>query len=294
MFSRSLSAGFVSRLCAAPFWPNVIQNRFIHPEIRNESVTLYCRGSALIRDLRLDGDRWIARTHPTFIPLQSARGHDLELKCDDGNGFSFVVPPLPLSPALLSAETFAAYTARLPERSEDLLKDAIICHEGNAILDQEVAFADTQSERDRVDLCAYIPGSNALALVEIKLIKDARLQPKNGEIEVISQLNAYSERLFNQGSEILDAYRDVVRLKRRLGLERGLKSVPDNGPQSFLPKPLLVIGGCTDRDIGEIKAGNGRWDALMRELPAVSTSVILCGGPCKLVLGRYGHTLCFD
>lgn len=294
MFRRSLSDEFVSRLGAAPFWPNVVANPALQPEVRSDAVTVYCRGSGLIRDLRLDAGRWVAWTHPAFVPVRSAQGQRLELRCDGPGGLTFSLAPTPLPPGLLSEGAVAAYLARLPGRPEDVLKDAIIRHPGNTVLDQEVAFADSQSERDRVDLCAYLAEKAAAALVEVKRIDDGRLVQRDGAIEVIAQLAAYAARLETQGPELLRAYQEVVRLKRRLGLGGRLGSVPEGGPARFLPKPVLVIVGCSDADVDEIKGGRGRWAPLVRDLPAVSAALVLCGDSCKLVAGRFRHTLVFE
>lgn len=295
MFRRSLSEKFVDRLRVAPFWPNVVANTALQPEIRDEYVTIYCRGSGLIQDLRLDGDRWTARTHATFIPVEPTQGRYLELRCDNGLGLQFSAPPTPRSPALLSDETLTAFLGCLPKKPEDILKDAIIRHEGNQILDQEIAFADSSEDRDRVDLCAFLPDQEAMALVEIKRIEDERLLDKNGQVEVIAQLGAYAARLSKESIEILAAYQNVVRLKRLLGLGDRLRQVPEDGPISFLAKPMLVIGGCTDPDVDEIKMGHGRWASLVRGLPEVSSGLILCGKSCKLVLDRrFRNVRCFD
>ena len=293
MFRRSLSDEFVSRLCAAPFWPNVVSNPELQPEIRDGTITIYCRGSGLVRDLRLDGGRWAAWTHPTFVPAGAREPGRLELRCDDPSGLTFAVPPTAVPPGLLSAEAVSAYRARLPARPEDVLKDAIVRHPGNAVLGQEVAFADSRSDRDRVDLCAYLGDAQAAALVEIKRIEDARLAPKDGAVEVIAQLAAYGRRLATQGAELLAAFQAVVQLKRRLGLGGRLGTVPEGGPARFLAKPLLVIGGCAGADVEEIREGRGRWAPLLRDLPGVAAGLILCGEACKLVARPNRHTLVF-
>jgi hypothetical protein len=295
MFRRSLSDVFVERLCAAPFWVNVIGNPLLQPEIRQESVTVYCRGSGLVRDLRLQQGGWVARTHPSFVPVASERD-SVELRCDDSAGFTFVNEPKALPPGVLSASTLAAYMQRLPDRPEDLIKDAIVRHTGNVILDQEVAFADSATERDRVDVCAYLPDQNALVLVEIKRKDDARLFSPDGLSlpEVITQLSGYRARLQSQAEEVMPAYREVVRLKRRLGLGSRLGSLPEGGPIDYLHRPILVVGECSDKDIEAIRSGQGKWEPLLRALPEVASCLILCGTTCKLTMGRHRHVVNFD
>jgi len=294
VFHRYLSDEFVTKLLSEPFWQNVVANPALQPEIRHDAITIYCRGSGLIRDLRLDGNRWVAWTHPKFVPVKAQHAQRIELHCDDAQGLMFASAPTPLPPANMSVDTIAAYEPRLPKRLEDVLKDAIIRHSGNTILDQEVAFADSQSERDRVDLCVCLPEKNSLALIEIKRIHDKRLVERNGVVEVISQLAAYKTRLQNQRKELLEAYQEVVRLKRRLGLGNRLKSVPEDGPAEILMKPILLIGGCSDSQVDDIKARRGAWAPLIQGLPEVSAELILCGESCRLVTGNYRHTLCFD
>lgn len=294
MFRRSLSDVFVERLCAAPFWANVVGNPLLQPEIREEAVTIYCRGNGLVRDLRLEDGGWVARTHPAFVPVVPVKGETLELRGNPSGGLTFAVQPDPLPPGLLSEETVRSYLTRLPSRPEDVLKDVIIQRRENMILDQEVAFADSRTERDRVDLCAYLAEPKAAVLVEIKRIDDDRLYEKNGAVEVIAQLTAYVRRLESHRDELLQAYRDVVRLKRSLGLGGRLGSVPEDGPGRFLPKPILVIGGCSAAVVEEIKAGLGPWAPLIQQLPTVAAALILCRTTCKLTMVRHSHVMNFD
>ena len=52
-FRRHLSQDFVETLQNNVFWINVCSDRQLQPEIRNNVVTIYFCGQALVRELRL-------------------------------------------------------------------------------------------------------------------------------------------------------------------------------------------------------------------------------------------------
>lgn len=293
MFRRSLPDALVAALAANPFWSNVVSNRELHPEIRDGHLTVYCCGRGLMRELCLQNGQLTARLHQNFVPLRTGARTEVDVVFDTSSGFQFVTPPEPLSLGWATPDTFAAYRSRLPVDPEARLVDAIVRHPDNAVLDQEAAFADTRSDRDRVDLVCWLGERQLLAFVEVKRIEDTRLLERGGPPEILDQLTRYCTRLAAEREGILSAYQEVVRLKRRLGLGVRFPAVPDTGPTALLPKPILVIGGCSEPEVARIRLGQGEWGPMIAGLPAVAAGLILCGERCKLVLGNYSHTLCF-
>ncbi len=70
MFRRNLSPELIQRLKPTPFWQNLCQDAELWPEIRNNAITVYYRGGALLKELRLMNGDLVADVHPKFIPLQ--------------------------------------------------------------------------------------------------------------------------------------------------------------------------------------------------------------------------------
>ena len=177
---------------------------------------------------------------------------------------------------------------------ESDLIQKIICREENQVLDQEVAFQDQDTARDKIDLCNFDTGLQKLTFIEVKQVDDARLLARRGPPEVLEQLRAYGCRLKQQHDEILRAYQRATVLKRQLGLQKRLLQIPPEGPQSLLEKPILVIGNCTSNDVSQILSGNDQWQPLWDGLKDVAAGLILCGfDGCRLKLEKGAQSIVF-
>jgi hypothetical protein len=295
MFRRSIPESLVSALRDHPFWKNVIADPTLSPEIRDGVVTVYYRGGALFQALRLDGDTLVADVHSKYIPVRSPVTN-VRLKWAEA-GFAFQNEVHPLPPGLASPDTLAAYKRHmdliLTDFPEAQFVQQIIEAE-NAILDQEIAFQEPNEPRDKIDLCHYDSDLRKLVFVEVKRVVDSRLTRPEIRPEVLDQLAGYGRRLSANRADILNAYRTVAEVKRRLGLGDRLRTLPPEGASDLLLKPVLVIGDCTRADVKAIKAGSEGWGPLMGRLPEVAAGLILCGkGGCRLALKPGSQTLIF-
>ncbi len=296
MFRRSLPDPLINALASNPFWANVIADRQLAPEIRDGHVTVYFRGGALFQRLHLEGAMLVAEVHPKYIPVRAMKPSVRLTWGESGFGFSGDVSPLPLG--LAPADVLADYKAEmaqvLVEFPEAAIVQRIIERTENTILDQEIAFQESGSPRDKIDLCHFDQGLQKLVFVEVKRRDDTRLFKPDGAPEVLEQLAAYARRLETNRATVLDAYRIVVAAKRRLGMAERLKSVPIGGVAELLAKPILVIGNCSRADVKAIKEKRDDWEPLMTKLPQVAAGLILCGNDgCRLALSAGPQTLVF-
>jgi len=65
---RYLSDELIDAL--TPFVCGLADDRELQPEIRDHSLTIYYRGAALIRDLKIDNGNLVGAVHYKYIPLQ--------------------------------------------------------------------------------------------------------------------------------------------------------------------------------------------------------------------------------
>ena len=283
LFRRNLSQEFVETLKHNPFWTTVCSDRQLQPEIRNNVVTIYFCGQALIRDLRLQGGNLSGSVHHKFVPLQKMNPSIyLPVTWKSPKGFAFEEQLLPQIPGEGKPEIVNAYKRLMKFEAgpEDLLQQAIICQPHNLIIDQQVEFPIEGS--NKIDICYYDPSIEKIVFAEIKRKDDVRLIGPNEEPEVIAQLRAYGETIQKQQDAILAAITKVIRLKRELGLGDRLQGIPEDGLK-LEPKPLLVIGNCNDQDVSQIQntrklpRNGGPWSPLWKHLEHVACGLIACG-----------------
>lgn len=294
MFRRTLPDALIDILVGHPFWTSLIADHQLAPEIRDGHITVYYRGGALLKSLRLEGQSLVADVHPKYVPVQASKSSVRLTWRDSGFAFAEQVEAMPLGSA--STDVLAAYKNEMAKvnRPEAGIVQQIIERPENIILDQEVAFQESGAPRDKIDLCHYEAGLQKLVFVEVKRVDDPRLFKPGTRPEVLDQLAAYNQRLESNREAVLDAYRTVVACKRKLGLAERLKSLPADGASDLLTKPILVIGNCSAADVKAIKKKADEWVPLMAGLSSVSAGLILCGkSGCRLTLLPGPQTLVF-
>ncbi len=279
MLTRYLSDDLINAL--SPLIGGIANDYELQPEIRDNSLTIYYRGAALIRNLRLDNGNLTGEVHFKYIPLQHPDNSDYVQLVGSDEGLAFDNQPGPLAPGRLSPEVIAEYKRTI--RSVGINLESQIVHEivrkpENLIVDQEIKFQHPGDDKsDKIDICHYDKGLKGLAFVEVKGIRDPRLRSDNDEFpEVIDQLQRYSLRLEQQHQEIVEACSHSVSIKDRLGLGARLDGIPENRPLHLLKKPVLVIGGCSRSEVREIIAGDHGWNVLLEGLREEAGVIVKC------------------
>ena len=288
MLTRYLSDDLINAL--SPLVGGIADDHELQPEIRNNSLTIYYRGAALIRNLRLDNGKLTGEIHYKYIPLQHPNNSDYVQLVGSDEGLAFDNQPGPLAPGWLSLEAVAEYKRMIRSAGNNLesqIVHEIVRNPKNLIVDQEIMFQNPgDHSKEKIDICHYDMGLNGLAFVEVKGIHDPRLRSDNDEFpEVIEQLHRYRLRLEQQHLKIVEACSNSVSIKDRLGLKARLNGIPENHPLHLLKKPVLVIGGCSRGEVGEILAGDHGWNVLLEGLREEAAGLILCGSDgCQLGL----------
>jgi len=298
MIRRHLSDSLIELL--QPLLSGIIDDWELQVEIRDEAVTIYYRGAALVRDLRLNGDRLAGSVHHKYVPMNNFEAKNYVTVSGDADGLTFESIPQPLAPGKLSAEVVRNYKRMMRSVSgnpEAAIVHGIVSRPENRIVDQELKFQESGvPEADKIDICHFDLGLKCLALVEVKGLHDTRLRSRDGNVpEVIDQLRRYRTRIETWRDSIVDGCTSSTRLKRRLGFAVRLDGIPESEPLKLMRKPVLVIGGCSRDDVRTIVNGSDEWQLLMEGVKEVAAGVIVCGlNGCNLRLHNGGHSRVFD
>ena len=291
LFRRHLSDQFIQALKANPFWRNICSDRELQPEIRNNVVTVYFCGQALVRELCFHKGTLRASIHHKFVPLQRRSPSIYQsIVWKSPSGFTFEEKLLPQLLEDGRPVVLRAYKRLMKFEAgpEDRLQQEIVTGPKNLIVDQQVEFPIPGS--NKIDLCYYDPSLQKIVLAEIKRKDDVRLLVPTDEPEVIGQLRSYMKTIQRQQDHILTELAEVIRLKRELGLGDRLRGVPE-GDLRLESKPLLVIGNCTDADVRQIQNAPKNlqdanpWSGLWKHLGKVACGLIACGPKgCRLAI----------
>lgn len=298
MIRRHLSDSLIEFL--EPLLSGIVDDWELQAEIRDEAVTIYYRGAALVRDLRLNGDHLAGSVHYKYVPLGRPDASEYLTVGGDGNGLTFESVPQPLAPGKLPAEVVRNYKRMMRSVSgnpEAAIVHGIVSRPENRIVDQELKFQESGvPEADKIDICHFDLGLKCLALVEVKGLHDTRLRSRDGNVpEVIDQLRRYRTRIETWRDSIVDGCTSSTTLKRRLGFAVRLDGIPESEPLKLMRKPVLVIGGCSRDDVRTIVNGSDEWQLLMEGVKKVAAGVIVCGlNGCNLRLHNGGHSRVFD
>ena len=257
------------------FLEAIAEDPELQVEIRQNSLTVYYRGAALIRNLRFNDGQIGGEIHYKYIPLIQPNASDyvsVSLQ-DEGFVLDREIRPLPLGN--LSKEVISEYQRMMVSVAKNLelaIVHKIVCYNSNRIIDQEISFGGV----NKIDICNYDLGANCLSMVEVKGIHDPRLRSNGDNVpEVVEQLSRYQRIIEEESDYIIEAFQKVIALKQRLGLVGQLDQVPAGERLRLMKKPILVIGGCTGAEIQQILNAES-WRPLMDGLRDHAAAVLLC------------------
>ena len=282
------------------YWSSIINDPDLHPEIRDNKVTVYYRGAALIRDLTLENKIFTGEVHFKYVPIREPAGSKYLKVSGNSEGLKFksIVEPLPLENCNAHIlEEYKRMMRSVADNPESSIVHSIVSKNGNTVIDQEIKFQLAgDSKSDKIDVCHFDTTHNSLTFVEVKGKHDSRLKSRTDDPpEVIHQLKRYREQIESHYQEIINAYQSTIKLKQRIGLGNRLSAVPQGTLSLLMKKIVLVIGGCTKSEVASILNGEGDWAALRSGVEKEAAGLILCGTDgCKLNLVPHRQCLVFD
>ena len=185
-------------------------------EIRDEAVTVYYRGRALLRDVSQSPEGFSGLTHGRYIPVAASQKYVTQL--DAGQGFAFRTEVLPVPLGDFQPDVIREYKRLIAADGAPECKiiGQIVEDPRNCIVDQEIKFQEAgEPVSDKIDLCHFNTRLNALAMVEVKGVDDRRLLLGVGDVpEVVEQLERYCFRIGSQHANIVEAMNEIVAIKR--------------------------------------------------------------------------------
>ncbi|QDS88765.1 hypothetical protein EC9_29590 [Rosistilla ulvae] len=246
LIRRSVPAEWLESIPA--FLSSIIADPDLFPEIGDNSITVYYRGKALIRELTLRDGEVSGSISLDYIPQARTESRYAKVVLGE-SGFEYSPHVAPLQLGNLDSETLRHFKARMDGRgAEGDVIHRLAIRPSNLIVDQEIAFQGPGERRfDKIDLCVFDPVARAFSFVEVKTIADGRLfVSSTGEVpEVIQQLERYKDRIGQNSKELTEVFARVVQMKRRLGMGTRLAGTPESIPMAIVSRPALMIGNCS-------------------------------------------------
>ena len=132
MIRRQLSDVLVDKLVKSSFWRNVIADTELHPEIRDDKVTVYYSGCAIMRELNSQRGLLNCSVSLQHIPFATDDSRDAKLVCTNECGLEFGAKPEAIPFGIGDMRVIAAYKAAVRVRPEQRLLGAVLNHQNNA------------------------------------------------------------------------------------------------------------------------------------------------------------------
>jgi hypothetical protein len=207
--------------------------------VRNNYLSVYANGGSLLK-IDLDSQKRLrCIIHEEYAVLRSGKERYLVLDSEAGRTADLVTTTQGLR------EHFDQVCKRISWRMGDERKGVCcIARQVPAVVDVEVAGDQAEEEgNNRLDLAA-VDAHGALWFFEAKTLDNAELRADKVDPPVISQLARYRRWLAEKETEIVEAYRSVLNVYRRLNgtfFRRRFQAVPQIS--CLHPSPVLCIFG---------------------------------------------------
>ena len=238
--------------CNTPqWWQNLVNDPSIYLDIRKDNViNAYYRGASVIKLEYSNG--LTGKIHYEYIPLKSESSY-ISYKFNE-NSVEFNIEdiaPHPLNN--FDKDVLQAIKNRINKfnntTSEKYIQSEFVIKDG-FFIDSEFAYKKDVGEELRIDLVRIDTGLKKIVFYEVKRTSDPRLSTD----ELESQLAKYKTFAESYSEELLEHYKKVFEIKKRLNiLPMQLAKLNNIDDYTILNKPVLLIGDCTDEWIKNYK-----------------------------------------
>jgi hypothetical protein len=253
-----------------PWWERLVQlsrtDRDINIQVRGTYLNVYCKMGNLLK-IYMRGKKvacsvhykYLVGTHmPEYIEVFPFGDSDIAVQqsCDmvssilDDKNFRIVKQNI---------STYAGEEKRIQSRLVEKNKATI--------LDVEIAFSDSEVLADsedgntRIDFVNFDKNRSCLVFIELKQIFDARLYSS----EMNDQISKYMGFAKKHEHHLLDAYRNVLKVKRALGVISDGDYLASADIQRVEHRPILAIAGYNQALI------DGMRDRIVKGSPPLDT-----------------------
>lgn len=239
-------------------WWNTLVNRLLgYPElsiqVRGDYLSVYYRMGSLLT-IRLRNKKLVCSIHYKYL-IGSHCPEYVDVT-PSGSDLAVTLPACNLVTSILEEENFKRIRSNIAALAgeEKRIQSNLVEINRKTLLDAEIAFTSSGAAADpehaddpgsgttRIDLVNLDKNRNMLVFVELKQIFDKRLySDSNGFKEVNEQIARYTAFARDHKEEIIDAYNNVIAVKKKLRLLPDSWALASAKIKRVEPKPILAI-----------------------------------------------------
>jgi len=241
-----------------PWWKTLVERSHtdnkISIQVRGSYLNVYSTMGNLMK-VEMAGSKIVCTTHYKYL-IDDLADEYVNL-VTEGDHLAVSRPSCPLVTSLLEKKHFQRVQNNIASHSgvEKTIQSKLAWHNRNTLLDAEIAFnevgeqGDNTDRKTRIDLVHLDKRSNAVVFVELKQLSDVRLH--SGEVN--RQIAKYIAFASERKGEIIDAYRNVIRVKELLKILPTTSELATAEIKRVEPKPILAIACSNQKYIDDWK-----------------------------------------
>jgi hypothetical protein len=241
-----------------PWWNTLVKRSHtdnkISIQVRGSYLNVYSSMGNLLK-VEIASSKIVCKTHYKYL-IDDLADEYVNL-VTEGDHLTVSRPSCPLVTSLLEKKHFQRVQNNIASHSgvEKTIQSKLAWHNRNTLLDAEIAFnevgeqGDNTDRKTRIDLVHLDKRSNAVVFVELKQLSDVRLH--SGEVN--RQIAKYIAFASERKGEIIDAYRNVIRVKELLKILPTTSELATAEIKRVEPKPILAIACSNQKYIDDWK-----------------------------------------
>jgi len=241
-----------------PWWDSLVKrshtDKKISIQVRGSYLNVYSTMGSVLK-VEMAGGKLVCKTHYKYLIGDLADEYvDLRPESDH---LTVKEPSCRLVTSLLEGKFLQRVQNNIAARAgvEKTIQSKLVWHNRKTLLDAEIAFneddeqGDSADRKTRVDLVNLDKRRNAVVFVELKQLSDLRLHSD----EINQQVAKYIAFAREREGEIIDAYRNVIRVKKLLGILPETSKLLSAKIKYVEPKPVLAIACSNQKYIDDWK-----------------------------------------
>lgn len=261
------------------WWKNLMEDKELYVEIRKDNYAnvYYYGGSVALVQWRVG--RALVVTHHKYLgkDLPDGEYQDCTGLLQTPEGIGHIKEKVREEYHKLPVREKADEQKHLYTSNEKWVQGELKLRFPGRYIDSEFAYRWPEDSRKTIRMDLVELRGKELVCVELKLITDHRLRSRDGNPEIIGQMEDYRAFIAKHAEAIKDYYTKVLRLKKRLGLWNGEAEIEDLSP---IPELLIVD---TYKPGGLSKGKRERVEDIerLKERPGFKTTLIGYPDLCK-------------